>query len=262
MEDAGTVDLRGDVALPLRARADRQGGSAGGPRRGAGPCAPGQRQGSHRRDTRRRRRLRRRRGGADHRRLVAAAGWRRSSSRPWGRSCSTRSRTWSASTTLPARSGSAFITGWYGYVNKDLRMVLGEARARAVLAHLLRRRLAGEVPQGPGAIAVGGARAHRRTPSSIRASPARAATRSGATTPSATRRPARSPSRRSTGSTGRRSSRSSRSPDRGRTEGQAAIGSGCARSRAAVAISEPRPGRIVMLRRRATSARPATGRTS
>ena len=39
-----------------------------------------------------------------------------------------------------AHLGSAYQDGWYGYVNKDLRRLLGEPRAGPVLAHLLRQR--------------------------------------------------------------------------------------------------------------------------
>ena len=39
-----------------------------------------------------------------------------------------------------AHLGSAYQDGWYGYVSKDLRRLLGTARSGALLAHVLRRR--------------------------------------------------------------------------------------------------------------------------
>ena len=54
--------------------------------------------------------------------------------------------------------GSAYISGWYGYVEKDLRGAARARGARAVLAPLLRCGRARDVPRG----AVGGARRSRR----------------------------------------------------------------------------------------------------
>ena len=106
----------------------------------------------------------------------------------------------------PGPVGSAFYGGWYGYVNKDLRTILGDpvrgkfsrvycgggsiSKCRKALVKSLKQALA-----------------HTTDAELYPDGPARAATPSGATTRSATRRPARSPSRRSTGSTGRPSSR-------------------------------------------------------
>ena len=53
--------------------------------------------------------------------------------------------------------GSAYQDGWYGYVRKDLRTVLGLARARALLARVLRRRVAEALPAGAARLAAGGA---------------------------------------------------------------------------------------------------------
>ena len=51
--------------------------------------------------------------------------------------------------------GSAYGSGWYGYVEKDLRHVLGPPGRRAVQDAVLRQRGPGDVPR----LAVGGARA-------------------------------------------------------------------------------------------------------
>ena len=72
MEDAGTVDLRGDVALPWALKLIGKSGERRGPRRGQDPARVDQTRGAHRRDKNARRRLRPGRGGPDHGRLVAA----------------------------------------------------------------------------------------------------------------------------------------------------------------------------------------------
>ena len=49
--------------------------------------------------------------------------------------------------------GSAYQGGWWGYVSKDLRRVLGQPRLGRLLAHVLRQRLADRLPRraAPGA---------------------------------------------------------------------------------------------------------------
>ncbi len=42
--------------------------------------------------------------------------------------------------------GSAYQDGWYGYARKDLRTVLGRKRPRALLARVLRQRIAEALP--------------------------------------------------------------------------------------------------------------------
>ena len=44
--------------------------------------------------------------------------------------------------------GSAYISGWYGYVDKDLRSLLDRERPRPVFAAVLRRRSPRDVPRG------------------------------------------------------------------------------------------------------------------
>ena len=47
----------------------------------------------------------------------------------------------------PGPGGSAYFGGWYGYVEKDLRTLLGRHGARALLAPLLRPRIAAQGPR-------------------------------------------------------------------------------------------------------------------
>ncbi len=92
----------------------------------------------------------------------------------------------------PGPVGSAFINGWYGYVNKDLRTVLDSDDVSGRFS----RTYCGAASCASAARRWCGRSATRSntppTPSCTRASPVRAATPSGATTRSATPRPARS----------------------------------------------------------------------
>ncbi len=123
MEDAGTVDLRGDVALPLALRIMR---GAGNPEVKAAmrTLRAWQRSGSHRRDA----------NGdgvydqAEAVRIMDAwwPRWVRAQFRPkLGGDLFAAIESMVGLHDAPGPAGSAFISGWYGYVNKDLRTVLG-----------------------------------------------------------------------------------------------------------------------------------------
>ena len=51
--------------------------------------------------------------------------------------------------------GSAYQTGWYGFVRKDLRTVLKRKVRGPLLAQVLRRREAAALPAGAAALATG-----------------------------------------------------------------------------------------------------------
>jgi acyl-homoserine lactone acylase PvdQ len=124
MEDAGTVDLRGDVALPYALELI---GKAGSPevRAAVKTLRAWMRKGSHRRD----------KDGdgvydqAEAVRIMDAwwPRWLKAEFKPTlGGELFDAVFSVVGFHDAPGPVGSAFITGWYGYVNKDLRMVLGE----------------------------------------------------------------------------------------------------------------------------------------
>lgn len=124
MEDAGTVDLRGDVALPYALELI---GDAGGAdvRDAVAVLRAWMRRGSHRRD-------RNADGSYDQAEAVRIMDawwprWVEAQFRP-----KLGGRLFDAIESMigvhdaPGPVGSAFISGWYGYVNKDLRTLLGD----------------------------------------------------------------------------------------------------------------------------------------
>jgi hypothetical protein len=124
MEDAGTVDLRGDVALPYALELI---GNAGGPevRRAVKTLRAWQRSGSHRRD----------KNGdgvydqAEAVRIMDAwwPRWLQAEFKPeLGSDLFDSVESMIGFHDAPGPIGSSFISGWYGYVNKDLRMILGK----------------------------------------------------------------------------------------------------------------------------------------
>ena len=127
MEDAGTVDLRGDagaaVALKVLGKpSDPAVANAVAELRAW--CA----QGSHRRRPQPRRRLRGLGRDPDHGRLVAAAGQGRVRARA-GSALFGQIQTMVPLDNPPNNGGdhlgSAYQDGWWGYASKDLRRVLG-----------------------------------------------------------------------------------------------------------------------------------------
>ena len=157
MEDAGTVDLRGQEVLPLllqvmgptapgRLRPARAGHARPAGGMGGGGRAPP------------RLRPRRRRTTIRRRRRSWTPGGRRSRTRSSMPRRATPSRTWgSGSHDAPqGHEGSAFGGGVYSHVEKDLRQALGLPGDGPVLADVLRRRRAGDVRVG--AVGVAGAR--------------------------------------------------------------------------------------------------------
>ena len=123
MEDAGTVDLRGDVALPLALKVIGKRGNAE-VRAAVETLRAWQASGSHRRDK-------------DANGVYEDAGAVRIMDAWWPRLVAAQFRPrlggklYSAIQEVvglhdaPGPVGSAFISGWYGYVNKDLRTILG-----------------------------------------------------------------------------------------------------------------------------------------
>ena len=135
MEDAGTVDLRGDKVLPLGAARARRASATRRVRDAVAKLRAWQRRRRAPARPRQRRRLRARRGDPDHGRLVAALDARRSSS-PRSASDAVRrgSRAHDGLDNEPNNHGdhlgSAYQDGWYGYATKDLRTVLGRRVTR------------------------------------------------------------------------------------------------------------------------------------
>lgn len=123
MEDAGTVDLRGDVALPYALKLIGKRGNAR-VRGAVRTLRAWQRSGSHRRD-------RDANGVYDQAEAVRImdAWWPRWVTAEFkpklGRKLFGAIEDVVGLHDAPGPVGSAFISGWYGYVNKDLRMVLG-----------------------------------------------------------------------------------------------------------------------------------------
>jgi acyl-homoserine lactone acylase PvdQ len=127
MADAATVDLRGDVVLPLALEAIERSGvkTSAKVRRALATLARWQRHGAHRRD-------KDRDGTYEEARAVRIMdAW-------WPRWVTAQFEPRLGSALFeailrmvgfhdaPGPGGSSFITGWYGFVDKDLRTVLGE----------------------------------------------------------------------------------------------------------------------------------------
>jgi acyl-homoserine lactone acylase PvdQ len=124
MEDAGTVDLRGDVALPYALQLI---GNAGGPQvqAAAKKLRAWMNTGSHRRD-------KNADGVYDQAEAVRImdAWWPRLVSAEFkpeiGDKMFDAMERMLSLHDAPGPIGSSFISGWYGYVNKDLRTILGD----------------------------------------------------------------------------------------------------------------------------------------
>jgi hypothetical protein len=124
MEDAGTVDLRGEVALPLALRLIGKAGNAQ-VRAAVRTLRAWQRSGSHRRDK-------------DANGIYDQADAVRIMDAWWPRWVEAQfeprlgAKLFDAIERViilhdaPGPVGSAFFSGWYGYVNKDLRAVMGD----------------------------------------------------------------------------------------------------------------------------------------
>ena len=144
--------------------------------------------------------------GGDGRR-VAAPG-RRGAWRPCSGRSSTGSPRCTGASDDAGPGGSAYISGWYGYVDKDLRTLLGRRGARrrtrgATAAPACSRRAASRC----------GPRSTRPPPSSRRSRGPRRRRGGPTRRPSASGSPPASSRTRCAGRTGRRSSSSCRSPD-------------------------------------------------
>jgi hypothetical protein len=124
MEDAGTVDLRGQVVLPLALRLIGNAGSAK-VKDAVATLRDWQRSGSHRRD-------KDQDGTYDDAEAVRIMDawwpyWVAAEFKP-----TLGSKAYDAMKSMiglhdaPGPIGSAFISGWYGYVDKDLRTILGD----------------------------------------------------------------------------------------------------------------------------------------
>ena len=143
MGDAGTVDLRGQEVYPLAAPRDRQAARRRRTRRLLGAARRVGRARLAPASTATATTPTRTRGAV----ALMDAWWEplvRGDLRAGARQAS-----WSSASArvdpfdqAPGPGGSSFFDGWYGYVEKDLRTLLGRTRARPVLAPLLRRRLA------------------------------------------------------------------------------------------------------------------------
>ena len=184
--------------------------------------------GAHRIDQEQGRPLRGRGRDPDHGRLVAARGGGRVRAGDGHRALRRDPRRAWGSTTSPnnhgAHLGSAYQDGWYGYVNKDLRKLLGDpvqqpfSRAYCGNGNLAQcRDRAGRLAQGRPRRAEDHAlhrqRLHRRRPALLRRGPL-------------PRRSALSRCPRSPGSTGRPSSRSCRSRTTARASRARSVGPG------------------------------------
>ena len=124
MEDAGTVDLRGDVALPHALKLIGKRGDSE-VRAAVKTLRAWQRSGSHRRDADAN-------GVYDDAEAVRIMDawwprWVEAEFRPkLGNKLYTAIQDVITLHDAPGPVGSAFIAGWYGYVNKDLRTILGQ----------------------------------------------------------------------------------------------------------------------------------------
>ncbi|MGZ5361330.1 MAG: penicillin acylase family protein [Solirubrobacterales bacterium] len=124
MEDAGTVDLRGSQALPWMLKVLRRGGVPGDLRDEVAALSAWAGAGAHRRDGNRD-------GFYDQRRAVELmdAWWPLALEGIFkprlGDELFGKLRQAMAYDDPPSGGGSAYISGWYGYVDKDLRALLG-----------------------------------------------------------------------------------------------------------------------------------------
>jgi acyl-homoserine lactone acylase PvdQ len=124
MEDSGTVDLRGSQALPWMLRVLRSGGVPASVRDEVAALGAWARSGAHRRDGNRD-------GTYDQARAVALmdAWWPLALEAIYkprlGDELFAKVRQAMAYDDPPGPVGSAYISGWYGYVEKDLRSLLG-----------------------------------------------------------------------------------------------------------------------------------------
>jgi hypothetical protein len=126
MEDAGTVDLRGDVVVPLALKLIDRAEVKTSPRVRAalGTLRAWHKDGAHRRD--------KNRDGiydnAEAVRIIDAwwPGWVTAQFKPrLGTDLFRAIQQMVGLHDAPGPGGSAFISGWYGYVDKDLRTILG-----------------------------------------------------------------------------------------------------------------------------------------
>ena len=126
MEDAGSIDLRGEVVLPQVLKVIKKGKVKGAELRNAiSTLRTWSRSGAHRRD---------RNGDGSYEDSDAVrimdAWWPRLLKAEFqpklGKALFERIQTMIALDDPPGPVGSAYISGWYGYVHKDLRTILGK----------------------------------------------------------------------------------------------------------------------------------------